>query len=90
MKKEKILIVDDDQTLAATLNEFLTQEGYVAIRAATCAETLKLADENKPDVVLLDLNLPDGSGVQILPDLVHGVVMIFPPEITADWPGVLW
>lgn len=61
-----ILIVDDDQALADNLNDILSDEGYQLFSAANCADALALADEKNPHVALLDLKLPDDTGINLL------------------------
>jgi PAS domain S-box-containing protein len=64
-----ILIVDDDEAMKDTLCDILGDESYDLLSASTCIEALKLSREHKPHVALLDLKLPDGSGVNLLADL---------------------
>ncbi len=65
MKKTRLLIVDDDQRIRATLSSYLRDSDYDVITAASCAEARKLNNENI-NVVLLDLMLPDGNGLDLL------------------------
>ncbi len=66
MNKPQILIVEDDNAVAKSyLGNFETQD-YAYKRAATGAEPLWRALSCKPDVVLLDLGLPDMDGVEII------------------------
>jgi DNA-binding NtrC family response regulator len=65
----RILIVDDDQEMRRVLTEFLEGEGFEVTQAADAAETLALIRDLSCDVVVLDKNLPDWSGVDILPTL---------------------
>lgn len=65
----KVLIVDDDQTIRSTLAEVVSTWGYRTIEAASLAETLALIDRERPDALLLDVKLPDGSGISILEHL---------------------
>lgn len=76
-----VLVVDDDETVRETLVEFFATFAYTARGAATASEARRLAAEHAPDVVLLDLRLPDASGLQLLdalradePDL--GVIVL--------------
>jgi two-component system cell cycle sensor histidine kinase/response regulator CckA len=64
-----ILIVDDDGDMRDSLADILTDEGYEVLLAGTCGAALELAKLNCPPVALLDLKLPDGSGVNLLADL---------------------
>jgi two-component system response regulator AtoC len=61
-----ILIVDDEKTLVKSLSFALRAEGFAAEGAGTGAEGLERIDALRPDVVLLDLRLPDGSGLDWL------------------------
>ena len=65
----KVLIVDDHQTIRSTLAETVSTWGYRTLEAATLAETITLVDRERPDAVLLDEKLPDGSGISILEKL---------------------
>ena len=65
----KILIVDDDQTIRSTLAEVVSTWGYRTFEAASLAETVALVDRERPDALLLDVKLPDGSGISIIEKL---------------------
>ena len=65
-----ILIIDDDETVRATLVEFFETFGHTARGAATASQGRQLAAEHAPDVVLLDLRLPDASGIVALDALL--------------------
>ncbi len=60
-----ILVVDDETTLRETLVEALESEGYRAIPAGDGREALARFREDRPDLVLLDLMLPELSGVEV-------------------------
>ena len=68
-KTGRILIVDDDREMRRLLADFLEGEGFDVIQAADAGETLTRIREAVCDVVLLDKNLPDWSGLHILPAL---------------------
>jgi len=61
----RVLVVDDEPTLLATLRFNLEREGYEVIVAADGAEALMLAEQEQPDLVLLDLMLPGMHGFEI-------------------------
>ena len=76
-----VLVVDDDRTVRETLAEFFATLGYAARTAASASEGRQAAAEHAPDVVLVDLRLPDASGLLLLealraddPEL--GVIML--------------
>ena len=65
----KILVIDDDRSICETLELYLTEEGYKVVTAATGTEGLNKFVEHSPDVVILDIRLPDVDGFTILEDL---------------------
>lgn len=67
----KLLLVEDDQTLRETLVYNLTREGYEIIQAGTGIAALDLAREHKPDLVLLDVMLPELDGLTVCRALRH-------------------
>jgi two-component system, OmpR family, phosphate regulon response regulator PhoB len=60
-----VLIVDDERDLAQLLDFNLRQAGHDARIAGTGAEALRMAQANRPDLVILDLMLPDMSGIDV-------------------------
>ena len=66
----KILIVDDEPQIRRLLEATLLHAGYRVAAAANGREALSLIDIEKPDVVLLDLGLPDRDGLGLLP-MIH-------------------
>lgn len=65
----KILMIEDDSGLGRGISFALEQEGYTSIAAKTIAEGRRLLKTEKPDAVLLDLNLPDGDGIDFCREL---------------------
>lgn len=66
---ETILIIDDDKYINDMLFELLTREGYKVLRAFSGREALTVISSGSPDLVLLDLMMPDLSGEQVLPEI---------------------
>ncbi|MEA2250454.1 MAG: two-component system, OmpR family, response regulator RegX3 [Solirubrobacteraceae bacterium] len=64
-----VLIVEDEEAIAAPLTEALGREGFRTETAGTLADGLRIAREQRPDLVLLDVMLPDGSGFELLREL---------------------
>ena len=64
--KSVILLVDDQDTIRFFLEKTLTQEGYETVTAKTGLEAVEKAREVIPDLVLLDLKLPDIDGLEVL------------------------
>jgi PAS domain S-box-containing protein len=61
----RILVVDDDPAIAEVFSELLRGEGYEVWSAENGQQGLKLTEERHPDVVILDIVLPDISGIEI-------------------------
>lgn len=61
-----ILIVDDEDTARSFVNGALSDAGYEAIEAGDLKEANKAIDTGSADIILLDVNLPDGSGLSLL------------------------
>ena len=64
--KSVILLVDDQDTIRFFLEKTLTQEGYESVTAKTGGEAIEAARRIMPDLVLLDLKLPDMDGLEVL------------------------
>lgn len=62
----KILIIDDEEKLRQLLKRIITLEGYEVTEAASCKEGLKQLELRDTDIVLCDVKLPDGSGVELV------------------------
>jgi CheY-like chemotaxis protein len=98
----RLLIVDDDEVLGRVLRRVLRGYGYDAFHAAGFEEALWLAREHQPRLVLVDLCLPDGDGVELARQLkveLEGAAFIlmtaYPlrlnehPELADDFARVL-
>ncbi|KGP79390.1 transcriptional regulator, partial [Paenibacillus sp. MAEPY1] len=66
----KIAIVDDEPSIVTMLQMVLRRAGFHQLYdASTCAEALHLVQRVAPDIVLLDITLPDGSGLELVSKL---------------------
>ena len=63
---KRILVVDDDRSILTILGGLLQRHGYTVLPAATAAAGMALLRKERPDVVLLDLGLPDADGLETL------------------------
>src|ERR1700674_3195616 len=61
----QIMVVDDDPDTVSILARHLQREGFVAIKAISGAECVRIAQERPVDVILLDLMMPDMDGFQV-------------------------
>jgi two-component system, cell cycle response regulator DivK len=91
-----VLIVDDNEKNRKLANDVLTAAGFQTLEAATGSEAVTLAMEHVPDVVLMDLQLPDMNGTDALRQLegneptarIPVVAMsAMPLEGTGGWVG---
>ena len=64
-----VLLVEDEETITVPLTEALAREGFRTETAGTLAAGLEIARRERPDLVLLDVMLPDGSGFELLREL---------------------
>jgi len=66
MADEVILIVEDNEKSMKLVRDLLQFKGYRTLEAGTGAEAVSLATTHRPDLILLDIRLPDGDGVVVL------------------------
>jgi DNA-binding response OmpR family regulator len=62
----KILLVEDEIEILDAITEYLEREGYAVTRAVDGAEALRSVQNERPDLVLLDVGLPGLSGLEVL------------------------
>lgn len=72
MVKDKILVVDDDRSIRWMLVEALKEWGYQTVEAATYQAALFAHETEAPAAVMLDIDLPDGSGLDALREIRSG------------------
>jgi DNA-binding NtrC family response regulator len=69
MRRDKILVVDDEKLIRWSLLQKLSQWNYDTVEAQNGADALKIFDSESPDSVLLDINLPDIAGTEVLREI---------------------
>jgi DNA-binding response OmpR family regulator len=62
----RLLLLEDDPVVRAFLADNLTADGYDVLVAETVAEALRLLEYKRPDLAVVDLMLPDGSGLELI------------------------
>ena len=78
-----ILLVEDDLSLRDSLCQFLTDHGYRTLEASTARQGWELMRSREPRLCLLDLNLPDGSGLDLLKKIIQAGLNIRVVVMTA-------
>ena len=68
-QRPRILLVEDERAITEPLAEALEREGFTPAVAGTAAEAMEKAGGTTPDLVLLDIGLPDGSGLDVCREL---------------------
>jgi len=72
MNAANILVVDDEPQIRRVMRSTLTSHGYVILEAKTGEEAVELARKEKPDLILLDVNMPGMSGIEACRELRRG------------------
>jgi two-component system alkaline phosphatase synthesis response regulator PhoP len=78
---KKILIADDDRDLVVLLTSRLRANGYEVITASSGVWVVTEAVKQKPDLVILDIKMPSGSGVSVFEQLKKYIKTLFIPVI---------
>ena len=65
MGNNKILIVDDEKQICDLLATYLSKDGYEPLTATSCEEAKEILNKLTPDLIILDIMLPDKSGMDL-------------------------
>jgi two-component system response regulator AtoC len=81
MAQKKILIVDDEKLVRWALAQKCAEYSYQSVEASTAEEALRMLQSESPDAILLDVHLPDQSGIAVLEKLkqageTHSIIMM--------------
>jgi DNA-binding response OmpR family regulator len=79
----RILVAEDNEALQSLVKRAFEREGYVVVSALTAAEMMAEIAREKPDVIVLDVGLPDGDGRDLLAALKKA-------SRTRSIPVVIW
>jgi DNA-binding response OmpR family regulator len=69
MAKNKVLVIDDEPGVRFGIRDFLEQQGYEIQEADSCEDAQHLFRTIRPDIVIADYMLPDGTALDLLPRL---------------------
>jgi len=67
--REKILVIEDEKSISLFISTILNNNGYETMQARTANEALSMISSHCPDLIILDLGLPDMDGMEILRQL---------------------
>jgi DNA-binding NtrC family response regulator len=84
MKKGKIFLVDDDELIISMLSRALKKEGYTVTSETHTDEIVRKIQSWSPDVLLLDINLPERSGIEVLEEVMQTGLNLEVVMLTAD------
>src|SRR5262247_771721 len=85
--KAKVLIIDDEEAIRSSLKMIFEYEGYDCLLAANGAAGLKMAEKEAPDLVFLDIKMPQMDGMEVLKRLKTGDVG--PPVVILSGHGTV-
>ncbi len=80
LKNKKILVVDDAAPIRMFLRISLQACGAICAEAANAEQALQMSRDSPPDMIILDLGLPDQDGMDVLPQLLRDGGA-FPPKV---------
>lgn len=86
--EKRMLIIDDELDLCFLLKDYFTRRQYDVYVYHTLEEGMRALEEVKPEIILLDNNLPDGTGWSIAPDIAKSHPEIYMVLLSAFHPEV--
>src|SRR5689334_18967931 len=94
----KILVADDENSIQSLLKKALGDSSYDLLSATDGVEAVRLARAQRPDLILLDINMPGKNGREVLKDLRENTDTQLIPVIfrratitwTTRWPASTW
>jgi DNA-binding NtrC family response regulator len=87
MSKDRVLIVEDDEAVRLTIINFLEHKGFETIGGQNCEEAERYLQSFRPDVAILDYNLPDGNALDLMSRL-HAVDSSMPIIILTGYGSI--
>jgi CheY-like chemotaxis protein len=93
MQQQLILVVDDDEAFREIIGKKLMGAGFLCETAASATEGHRKAAAQKPDLILLDINMPDTNGTQAILDFhtdpnTKDIGILLISNMDNPWPGV--
>ena len=91
MTKKKILIVEDNNDSSEILRLFITKIGHHPIKARNSQEAIILAEAEEPDIIFMDMDLPDADGIKTTAILRQNPKTFHIPVVALTaWMSELW
>jgi len=84
---KKILIIDDEPGICSVVSTFLEKKGFTAIVAKSGKEGIGAANYRKPDLILLDINMPKMDGFEVLEKIKHSPKTLAIPVVMLSGRG---
>lgn len=85
---KKILLIEDDKTLSSLIQTKLQKEGYEVVATLDGAGASRLAAQERPDLILLDFELPHKNGLEVLEEIrAHADGTVTPPVVVISNSG---
>lgn len=81
MANKKILVVDDEKNIVKLIASRLKANNYEVVAACEGLYAIKMAHEEKPDLIILDIMMPAGNGLSVFKNLQDSVATAFIPVI---------
>jgi CheY-like chemotaxis protein len=89
--KKKILVVEDNNDSREIMNLFITKMGYQAITAKNSNEAIAFAETEEPDLIFMDMQLPDADGIKTTAILKQNPKTSHIPVVALTaWMSALW
>jgi len=85
----QILVVDDEIGIRELLSEILADEGHVVVPAESAAAARRLREAKRPDLVLLDIWMPDADGITLLQEWAGNGQLTMPVVMMSGWMPAL-
>lgn len=77
----KVLIIEDDVDTSRLIGKLLSQNGYQALAAIDAYQGINLIRKERPDLVVLDLKMPAGGGINVLKSIRNSMLFNFTPVV---------
>lgn len=81
MAEKKVLVIDDDPEILGVIQDYLLEQGYDVVASGSAEDGLQQAEKNHPDLIILDVELPDMNGYEVCKRIRENSRLIHTPII---------